>query len=226
MGESRDMLRVVLCLCLLLGLCIAYPPAPWTQKGKAFVAEIEVDVQVARKVAPDTFAIVETKPGSGKTLGSLFIAQYDNSSTVAYHEMFFIIGTVKYTVGGQSGSWIAKAYVDNNDALDAGIQEWGVTKEMATFDWTVDGEPNNINVTVGGEPLIHVSYTDTRLKVPLPSANVKSFGILKQQVLFSATKQTYHVGMPKQVTIDVGSEILPFWPSQSSAVTTKITKDL
>merc|ERR1711959_802159 len=114
-------------------------------------------------------AIVETKTGSGMTMGSLYISEYDQTSTVAYHEMFFIIGNARYTVGGETGSWIAKAHVDSQEAVDAGAQEWGYTKEMANFTWSVDGEENKINVSIGGTPVIDVSYTDTKIKVPFPS---------------------------------------------------------
>jgi len=219
------MRRTIIALSLL-ALCAAFPAVPWNQKGHAFVQELEIDVEVARKVVPQKFAIVETKPGSGITMGSLYLAHYTNSSTVEYNEMFFIIATVRYTVGGATGSWIANCFVDSKDAQEAGIGVWGIPKQLAQFSWSTQGELSDIKVTQNGATVIAVNFTDVRIKIPMPSATQKSFGIFSNgQVLASSTKQTYSVGLIKQASVRVpsSSPLASMWPTDSSRLTTKVT---
>ena len=43
--------------------------------------------------------VARAQPGSGLTAGSVYIAEYNNDSAVAYSEMIFICAQVKY--GGE-----------------------------------------------------------------------------------------------------------------------------
>lgn len=54
-----------------------YPAAPWAEVGNGFIHTFEVPVEVARPMIPDIFEIVETKPGSGVTQGSIYLAKYE-----------------------------------------------------------------------------------------------------------------------------------------------------
>merc|ERR1712166_1453923 len=102
--------------------------------------------------------------------------------------MFFIIANVVYTVGGETGSWIANCYVDNKDAQEAGIEVWGIPRQLADFSWTTQGEQNTIRVSQNGATVVAVNFTDVSFKIPMPPATQKSFGMFKSgQALTSST---------------------------------------
>ena len=97
----------------------SFPSPPWVQKGNAYVQVFDVPLSVAKECVPSDFNIVETKEGSGLTEGSLYIAKYNNQSTIEYSELIFICATVQYE--GKKGNWVHAIYVDNEMAKDAGI---------------------------------------------------------------------------------------------------------
>ena len=88
----------------------SFPSPPWVQKGNAYVQVFDVPLSVAKKCVPSDFNIVETKEGSGLTEGSLYIAKYNNQSTIEYSELIFICATVQYE--GKKGNWVHAIYVD------------------------------------------------------------------------------------------------------------------
>ena len=197
-------LSVVLC-CATLAQA-SYPPAPWAQHGTAYVQELEVDVGVARGIVPMELGIVETKKGSGKTAGSIYVVRYGNASTVEYSEFIFIPATVAYR--GATGSWASHVFVDSAAALQAGREVWGFNKTLGTFEWDRNTNPK----------LQHVKLTDARtgalvfdaafdddvlVTIPGMSQTVGSFGAgatagaaagqPPNTVVLSETKQKYGV---------------------------------
>ena len=124
----------------------SFPSPPWVQKGNAYVQVFDVPLSVAKECVPSDFNIVETKEGSGLTEGSLYIAKYNNQSTIEYSELIFICATVQYE--GKKGNWVHAIYVDNDMAKDAGINVWGLPKKRATFEWDRNTSPELQHVVV------------------------------------------------------------------------------
>ena len=71
-----------------------------------FAIPFSLDVLNPRKglvVTLEDSGFVETKEGSGLTEGSLYIAKYNNQSTIEYSELIFICATVQYE--GKKGNY-------------------------------------------------------------------------------------------------------------------------
>ena len=115
-----------------------FPSPPWLQRGNAYVQVFDVPADVARQCVPAEFDIVTSKDGF--TEGSLYIANYNNQSTLEYNELIFICAQVQYQ--GNKGGWIHSIYVDNEKAQEAGINVWGLPKKMATFSYDRNTDPN------------------------------------------------------------------------------------
>ncbi len=189
----------------------AFPPPPWVQKGNAYVQVFDVPLSVARGCVPSDFTLVETKEGSGYTEGSLYIAKYNNKSTVEYSELIFICAQVAYQ--GKKGNWVHSIYVDNEMAKDAGINVWGLPKKLATFEWDRNTSPNLQHVAIKdagntSKLIIDATFNDNAIKIPLMHQIINTYGIKVNDphtLLYSATEQKYGVKMLKDAILNVPS---------------------
>ena len=173
----------------------ASPALPWIQRGNAFAQGYKVPLALAKQCVPSEFKVVETLPGSGFTSGALYIAKYDNRSSIAYSELIFQCATVEYR--GHKASWIAAIFVDNVIAQQAGIEVWGLPKKLATFQWGQDPSSGMEHVVVTdqhGVTVLDASFRDRSPTIPAMQQTVHTFGIVNQStVLLSDTKQKYGV---------------------------------
>lgn len=110
---------------------MSYPQAPWTLKGFAFQTLHLIDIATASPFIPPELEIVSAAPG--KTLGGVYLAQYEAGSSLEYNELIVVAGVVRreQTIG----AWVSHIYVDNPDSVAGGREIWGMPKELATFDW-------------------------------------------------------------------------------------------
>jgi acetoacetate decarboxylase len=110
---------------------MSYPQAPWTLKGFAFQTLHLIDIAKASPFIPPELAIVSAAPG--KTLGGVYLAQYGAGSSLEYNELIVVAGFVRreQTIG----AWVSHIYADNPDSVAGGREIWGMSKELATFDW-------------------------------------------------------------------------------------------
>lgn len=114
---------------------MSYPQAPWTLKGFAYQTLHLIDITAASPFIPPELAIVAAAPG--KTLGGVYLAQYEDGSSLTYNELIVVAGVVRrqQTIG----AWVSHIYVDNPDSVAGGREIWGMPKELATFDWQMGG---------------------------------------------------------------------------------------
>jgi acetoacetate decarboxylase len=110
---------------------MSYPPAPWTLKGFAYQTVHLIDIAKASPHVPIGLEIVSVVPG--KTIGGVYIAQYNAGSTLLYNELIVVAAIVRRS--GKLGSWISHIYVDHPDSIQGGREIWGLPKEFAEFHW-------------------------------------------------------------------------------------------
>lgn len=83
---------------------------------------------------------------AGRAVCVLYLARYDERSTLSYHEL--IVATL-VRHGWQWGAWIPLIYVDSKQSLIGGREIWHLPKEMAEFSWSRSA----ISVSAAGVPL-------------------------------------------------------------------------
>ena len=215
---DRRLPRIFCCLFLASGLQLIFaedlvggthpfsdepvsPTIPWIQYGNAFVQEYQIPLALAKQCVPSEFKVVETRAGSGVTIGSLYIAKYDNRSSVEYSELIFICATVEYK--GQKGKWVSSIYVDNKIAQKAGIEVWGLPKQLATFQWTQSPSSGVERVVVTDQQapditVLDASFHDRSPIIPSMHQTVRTFSVINQStltstILLSDTEQKYGV---------------------------------
>jgi acetoacetate decarboxylase len=113
---------------------VSYPPAPWKAKGFVVQTLRLIDVEKVRRFVPSELEIVSVLPG--KTLGSVYIADYGPGSALEYNEL--IVAPALTRRGRTIRFWISHIYVDNRDSMAGGREIWGLPKEIAQFNWSQD----------------------------------------------------------------------------------------
>jgi acetoacetate decarboxylase len=108
---------------------MAYPSAPWQLQGYAIQTLHLVEIDRIRQLIPSQLEIVAVLPG--KTLGSIYISEYQSGSVLTYNEL--IVAPALVRNHRQVGGWISHIYVDNLDSVAGGREIWGLPKEMAEF---------------------------------------------------------------------------------------------
>ena len=108
---------------------MSYPPSPWLLKGYATQSLHLVEIDRARQFVPPQLEIAAVLPG--KTLGSIYLSEYQSGSILEYNELIVAPALVKNQ--GKIGGWISHIYVDNPDSVAGGREIWGLPKEMAEF---------------------------------------------------------------------------------------------
>ena len=199
-----------------------------TEPFPPFTQIVNVPLAAARAFVPPSYEIVETKPGSGFTQGSIYVARYDNTSTVTYSELIFLCATVRVPTG-QHGNWVASIYVDSEAAKDAGDDVWAMHKKMGTFEWDRATDPNVQHVRITDDATKDVigefSFNDKAAKIPWMHQTVQTFSQRpsdapnaagRPQVLLSSTSQKYGVKLLKQAIINIPTAS-PFYPFYKGA---------
>jgi hypothetical protein len=130
-----------------------YPPAPWQLNGRAWVSLSLIDIKLVRSYIPKELEIVQLLPG--KTLGGLYIATYEISSTLTYNELIVFGGLTRR--GRQMGAWVTHIYVDNPRSIAGGREIWGLPKQMARFHWIEgDSAPHDVAQGISVRPQVTV----------------------------------------------------------------------
>jgi beta,beta-carotene 9',10'-dioxygenase len=187
------------------------PSPPWVQHGVAYVQVLDVPIEVARAHVPPEFQIVPTKNNPNVTQGSIYVAKYDNTSSVEYSELIFICATVSRN--GVQANWVNSIYVDNEDARQAGINVWHLPKYMVTFEWNRPTDPNEQHIKVSsstGSVLAEFTFNDKALTIPFQSQTVATFSVdnATSDVYLSNTKQKYGVRLLSEAIINIGDHCL------------------
>jgi acetoacetate decarboxylase len=106
-----------------------YPPAPWQLQGYATQTLNLVDIDLVRQLVPPELDIVAVLPG--KTIGSVYISEYQLGSVLTYNELIVAPALVRDRT--KIGGWISHIYVDNPNSVAGGREIWGLPKELAEF---------------------------------------------------------------------------------------------
>ncbi len=109
----------------------SYPPPPWQLEGTALLRVQMLKVSQVRESVPAELSIVTALPG--RTLGGILAVRYGSGSTLAYHELIVMPALVRH--GTRVGGWISHIYVDDPRSCAAGREVWGLSKELAEFQW-------------------------------------------------------------------------------------------
>lgn len=179
------------------------------------------------EVQADPQFAVKSSMGGSTTTGSFYLASYDDSSSVTYNELIVSSGKITFapaagateavekkdtsTVTGNlrggsrpsssySGGWLSNVYVDDQNALEAGKEVWGIDKKMAVFNRTLaeDGVTRTVRVTDPDSAalIVAVTYLESPGKAFPMSSDQTTLSVSldgTNQVLYSVTGEDFRV---------------------------------
>ncbi|MGI0486633.1 acetoacetate decarboxylase family protein [Pantanalinema rosaneae CENA516] len=142
-----------------------YPSAPWHLQGYAMQTLHWLDIDRVRSTIPADLKIVSLLPG--KTLGSMYLANYGQGSCLEYNELIVVSGLVYQ--GWQWGAWISHIYVDNPASVAGGREIWGLPKQLAQFTWQ-GGDRPTVEVKQGERLLCSLQGQPRSVRIRVPIA--------------------------------------------------------
>ncbi len=138
-----------------------YPPPPWTLKGHSLQSLHWLEVEHVRDSVPPELQILS--PWPGKTLGGVYVAAYQQGSTLVYNELI-VVSALVYAQG-KFGAWISHIYVDNPDSVAGGREIWGLPKQLAQFTWNENR--TTVQVSQSDQSLCSLTQQNTLPGLPL-----------------------------------------------------------
>lgn len=142
----------------------SYPPPPWQLKGHCLLRLQMLPIERVRDVVPTQLEILPVAPG--RTLGGVYIVQYEAGSSLEYHELIVVPAMVRR--GIHVGAWVSHIYVDNPSSREAGREIWGLPKELAQFSWKRTAASTEVAITRDATPLCTISAVPRTSGMRLP----------------------------------------------------------
>jgi hypothetical protein len=99
-------------------------------------------------------------------VGTVMLVDYKTSGVGPYRELLFIPGM--FTFDWKKVFSISKIYVSSQDSVYNGIENWGIPKEYADFDWqqNTDGT-EDVSVTIEGKEFFKANFKKGFISFPL-----------------------------------------------------------
>ena len=143
--------------------------APWELIGKGFIIFYKFD----KKFLSENDLIpkfLESKKLKG--FGSIMFVDYKKSPVGPYQELLFIPG--KFVVGKLKLATISRIYVSTQESVDSGINNWGITKELANFKIEyMDNIRTKVSVKNKSEVIASFLFKETFLPIPVSTKILK-----------------------------------------------------
>ncbi|MCG8514770.1 MAG: acetoacetate decarboxylase family protein [Halanaerobiales bacterium] len=182
-------------------------PAPWNLTGNGYILLFKFSEKFVntRGFVPPCF-----KDSFQHGLGSIMLVDYHSSDAGPYQELLFIPG--KFLYQGQHLHTITKIYVSTVTSVINGRNNWGIPKELATFNFTpLDQHNEKISVTVNGNPAMKIHLKSGWLSFPVHTA-LLPFPLvqnLDQKIYYTKFIGKGTGRLAKIVDIDVNQKYFP-----------------
>jgi hypothetical protein len=141
-------------------------PAPWYLTGSAYIMIYKFSKEF---VDNHGFLSDYQKDRYLGYVGTVMLVDYKTSGVGPYQELLFIPGM--FTFDWKKVFSISKIYVSSRDSVYNGIQNWGIPKEYANFDWqqNLDGT-EDISVKLEGEEFFKAKFSKGFIPFPLTTS--------------------------------------------------------
>jgi hypothetical protein len=141
-------------------------PAPWSLTGSAYVMFYKFS---KRFVEEQGFLAHYQKDRFLGYVGTVMLVDYKTSGVGPYQELLFIPGM--FTFDWKKVFSISKIYVSSRDSVYNGIQNWGIPKEYADFDWKQNSDgTEHISVKIGGKEFFKTEFSKGFISFPLSTS--------------------------------------------------------
>jgi Acetoacetate decarboxylase (ADC) len=138
-------------------------PAPWHLTGNAYIMVYKFSKRFVEEYGFLTDYQQDRFLGY---VGTVMLVDYKTSGVGAYRELLFIPGM--FTFDWKKVFSISKIYVSSHDSVYNGIENWGIPKEYADFDWlqNTDGS-EDISAKIDGKEFFKANFKKGFISFPL-----------------------------------------------------------
>lgn len=101
-------------------------------------------------------------------IGAVVLANYESSAVGPYQEALFIPG--RFNHRGRLAYTVTKIYVSTMASVISGRNNWGLPKELASFEVHKAKATERITVSHNAHPILDITLQPSRLGLPVTSA--------------------------------------------------------
>jgi len=141
-------------------------PAPWNLTGNAYIMVYKFSKDFVENYG---FLADYQRDRFLGHLGTVMLVDYKTSGVGAYKELLFILGM--FTFNWKKMFSISKIYVSSYDSVHSGIENWGIPKEFADFDWQQNPDgTEDISIKIEGKEFFSANFKKGFLSFPLTTS--------------------------------------------------------
>ena len=141
-------------------------PAPWNLTGTAYIMVYKFSKEF---IESNGFLQNYQKDRFLGYVGTVMLVDYKTSGVGPYQELLFIPGM--FTFDWKKVFSISKIYVSSKDSVYNGIENWGIPKEYADFDWQQNSDgTETISVKLEGNEFFKANFKKGFVSFPLTTS--------------------------------------------------------
>jgi Acetoacetate decarboxylase (ADC) len=145
---------------------IKIAPAPWNLTGDAYIMVYKFSKDFVEEYG---FLADYQQDRFLGYVGTVMLVDYKTSGVGPYRELLFIPGM--FTFDWKKMFSISKIYVSSRDSVYNGIENWGIPKEYADFDWQTNADgTEDISVNIEGKEFFKTTIKKGFISFPLTTA--------------------------------------------------------
>jgi hypothetical protein len=141
--------------------------------------------------------------------GAVMLVDYQNSPVGPYHELLFIPGL--FSFNKKKVFSISKIYVSTQSSVVNGIENWGIPKEFADFQWGKKQISDHIAIFKDGVSFFQADFIRSRICFPI-STTILPLTIVqahKDRLILTKPKSSGMAYLAKLQNIKVSSDFFP-----------------
>ena len=145
---------------------IKIAPAPWNLTGDAYIMVYKFSREFVQE---EGFLADYHQDRFLGYVGTVMLVDYKTSGVGPYRELLFIPGM--FTFNWKKMFSISKIYVSSRDSVYNGIENWGIPKEYADFDWQTNMDATeDISVKIDDKEFFRTTIKKGFLSFPLTTS--------------------------------------------------------
>jgi len=185
-------------------------PAPWTLAGYGYIVLFKAK---PAWLLENGFINSEMQDRYIPSIGAAMLVNYQDSTAGPYGELLFIPGKFRFPEGARYS--ITKIYVSTMESVVNGRENWGIPKEMADFEFTLQEDGSeHVRVSLAGQTIAACHLREGRFSLPVTTSilpgklcSVAQFG--EGKVFYTSPQAHSRLKMAKIEKIEIDSRLFP-----------------
>ena len=141
-------------------------PAPWNLTGNAYIMVYKFSKDFVKEYG---FLTDYQRDRFLGYVGTVMLVDYKTSGVGPYRELLFIPGM--FTFDWKKMFSISKIYVSSQDSVYNGIENWGIPKEYADFNWQTNPDGSeDISVNLEGKEFFRITIKKGFISFPITTS--------------------------------------------------------